>query len=101
LSAGPQTPGSVRLVLLQDWRPTQQFVDEVRTRLLEAGAVIFAVALGGGLVFSRRMSRPLQDLAQAAHDIASGNWERQIPVRGSAEASVTAQAFNEMTAQRS
>jgi signal transduction histidine kinase/CheY-like chemotaxis protein len=87
----------VRLVLLQDWRPTQLFVDDIRLRLLEAGAGIFAVALGGSLLFSRRMSRPLHDVASAAHDIAGGNWERQIPIRGSAEAAVTAQAFNEMT----
>jgi signal transduction histidine kinase/CheY-like chemotaxis protein len=97
LTAGPQNPRAVRLVLLQDWRPTQLFVDDVRIRVLEAGAGIFAVALGGSLLFSRRMSRPLHDVASAAHDIAGGNWERQIPVRGSAEASVTAQAFNEMT----
>jgi signal transduction histidine kinase/ActR/RegA family two-component response regulator len=86
-----------RLMLLQDWRPTQQFVDEIRHRLLAAGAVIFVIAVGGSLLFSRRMSRPVQDLAEAAEDIAGGNWMRQVPVRGTAEAAMMAQAVNDMT----
>src|SRR4029077_17706864 len=86
-----------RLVLLQNWRPTAQFVDEIRRRLLVAGAGILAIALAGSFVFSRRMSQPLRDLAQAATDIAGGNWERQVPLRGSVEAATTAEAFNAMT----
>jgi predicted signal transduction protein with EAL and GGDEF domain len=95
----PRDDGSTvgRLVLLQNWRPTQQFVDEVRRRLLAAGAVIFVLAVGGGLIFSRRMSRPLENLAAAATDIAAGNWTRQVPVSGSAEATTMAVAFNEMS----
>jgi HAMP domain-containing protein len=86
-----------RLVLLQNWRPTQQFVDEVRRRLLAAGAAIFAFAIGGGVLFSRRMSRPLRTSRAAAKDIAAGNWARQVPVSGSAEATTMAVAFNEMS----
>jgi len=84
-------------VLLQNWRPTQQFVDEVRRRLLAAGAAIFVLAVGGGVLFSRRMSRPLENLAAAAKDIAAGNWARQVPVSGSGEAATMAVAFNEMS----
>ncbi len=97
LSPGDDSSTVGRLVLLQNWRPTQQFVDEVRRRLLAAGAVIFVLAVGGGLIFSRSMSRPLQDLAAAAKDIAAGNWTRQVPVSGSAEATTMAVAFNEMS----
>ena len=97
LSAGNAGGASGRLVLLQNWRPTQQFVDEVRRRLLTAGAAIFVLAVGGGVLFSRRMSRPLEDLAAAAKDIAAGNWARQVPVSGSGEAATMAVAFNEMS----
>jgi diguanylate cyclase (GGDEF)-like protein len=97
LSPGDDGNTVGRLVLLQDWRPTEQFVDQVRRRLLAAGAAIFALAVGGGVLFSRRMSRPLEDLAAAAKDIAAGNWERQVPVSGSAEATTMARAFNEMS----
>jgi len=87
-----------RLVLLQNWRPTAQFIDEIRRRLLATGAFILVIALAGSFAISRRMSQPLRDLARAATDIASGNWERQVPLRGSVEATMTADAFNAMTA---
>ena len=86
-----------RLVLLQDWAPIRQYIDQLRRQLFAAGLAIFAVALAGGLVFARRVSRPLHDIAAAAGDIASGNWSRQVPVRGSAEAMTMARDFNAMT----
>jgi PAS domain S-box-containing protein len=86
-----------QLVLLQDWAPTQQFLDELRHALLVAGIAGFALALGGGLVFSRRTSQPLIDMAAAARDISAGDWTREVPVRGSAEAISMANAFNDMT----
>jgi diguanylate cyclase (GGDEF)-like protein len=86
-----------RLVLLQDWAPTQQFVDELRRQFLRAGAAIFVLALAGGIALSRRMSRPLREIAVAAGDIAAGNWDRRVPVGGGAEASTMAVAFNEMS----
>jgi signal transduction histidine kinase/CheY-like chemotaxis protein len=94
-----EAPESIgRLVLLQDWQPTQRFVDEVRRQLLLAGAVIFALAVAGGLVVSRRVSGPLQELASAAGDIAAGNWARRVEVGSRGEVSVLARAFNDMTA---
>ena len=86
------------LVLLQDWQPTQQFLDDLRWRLLLMGGVIFAVTLAAAMDFSRRLSRPLRDISDAARDIASGNWNREVPIRGQAEATTMAEAFNDMTA---
>lgn len=85
------------LVLLQDWAPTQSFLDELRSSLLFAGVAGFVVALAGGLFFSRRTSQPLMDMAAAARDIAGGDWSRTVPARGSAEAATMANAFNYMT----
>ena len=86
-----------RLILLENWASVQGFLDQLRWRLLATGAVIFVVALGMGVFFSRRLARPLEDLATAAQDIAGGNWTRQLPVRGNTEAAVMAQAVNTMT----
>ena len=98
LASAADDLGSARLVLLRNWAPTQQFLDELQRQVLRAGLLVFACALVGGVVFSRRMSRPFQDIAAAARDIASGgNWTRLVPVRGSAEAMTTASAFNEMS----
>ncbi len=87
-----------RLVLLRDWAPTQAFLDELQRSLILAGIAAFVLALGGGFIFSRRTSQPLMDMAAAARDIAEGDWTRQVPVRGSAEATTMAAAFNDMTA---
>jgi signal transduction histidine kinase/ActR/RegA family two-component response regulator len=87
---------AARLLLLQDWAPTRVYLARLRSQLALAGAIIFIVALAGGLGFARRVSRPLEDIAAAARDIASGNWTRRVAVRGSAEAHVLARAFNDM-----
>jgi diguanylate cyclase (GGDEF)-like protein len=98
----PLTPTSSqqggRLLLLADWQPTQHFVDRLRGRFLTGGLVVFGLALAGGAMFSRRVSRPLRDIATAAADIAGGNLSLQLPVRGSAEDRTVAHAFNEMSA---
>ena len=97
LSADRASKDAGRLVLLQDWRPTQQFLDDLRRQLLLAGIGTFVLAVSGGVAFSRRMSRPLKDIAQAAGEVAAGNWAREVPPHGSAEATTMATAFNEMT----
>jgi len=93
-----QDPGATeRLVLLKPWQPTQQFVDAIRTQILGAGGIVFILAMIGGLLFSRYVDRPWRNIAAAAEEIATGNWEHQVPVQGTAEAATMAVAFNEMT----
>ena len=98
LSPDRPSSGTDRMLLLQDWQPTQRFLDELRNRLLRTGGVIFLIAVTAGVVFSRRMTRPFQDIAAAAGDLAAGNWTRQVPIRGGAESTTMAVAFNEMSA---
>ena len=86
-----------RLVLLKPWQPIQQFIDAIQTQILVAGSVVFVIAIAGGLLFSRYVDLPLRNIAAAAEEIAAGNWQHQVPVRGSAEATTMAVAFNEMT----
>ena len=97
LTAAAGSPHLGRLVLLQDWATTQLFLNELQRQLLLTGAVIFTFALAGALVFSRRLTRPLKDIADTAGEIAGGNWDRQVPLRGGAEATTLAKAFNDMT----
>jgi PAS domain S-box-containing protein len=86
-----------RLVLLRDWTPTQQVLDQLTSECIVAGVIVFVCALTGGVLFSRRVSRPFQDVAAAARDIAHGSWSRQVSLRGSAEAMTMAAAFNQMS----
>jgi signal transduction histidine kinase len=89
--------GHASLILLIDWTPTQQLIDQLRTRLLWIGLAAFLLAVAGATVFSRRAARPLRDVVDAAHEITRGGWSRRVPVRGSSEAAAMAVAFNEMT----
>ena len=97
LSVDDPASSPARLVLLEDWGPTQASLTEIRFRFVSAGAVVFITALGMSVFFSRRMARPLETLAAAAEDIAGGNWSRQLPLEGTAEEVAMAQAVNTMT----
>ena len=69
-------------------------------------SIAYAVAGGGillAIVFSlwitARVSRPIEQLAHAAQEIASGNWEVEVPERGHDEVAALACSFNHMTDQ--
>ena len=85
-----------QLVLMQDWEPTRQSIREVRRQLVIGGVLIFGAALAGALIFSGRVTRSLADLSRAASETAAGDWEKRLPVRGSAEVQSLARAVNAM-----
>jgi two-component system, NtrC family, nitrogen regulation sensor histidine kinase NtrY len=67
-------------------------------------AIAYGVASGGillAIVFSlwiaARVSRPVEELARAAEEVASGSWDARVPVRGRDEVAVLARSFNHMT----
>jgi len=69
-------------------------------------AIAYGVAAGGillAIVFSlwvaARVSRPIEELARAAEEVANGNWDAHVPSRGRDEVSVLARSFNHMTNQ--
>jgi two-component system nitrogen regulation sensor histidine kinase NtrY len=69
-------------------------------------AIAYGVAAGGILLailaslwIAARVSRPIEQLAQAAEQVAGGNWETRVPQRGRDEISVLARSFNHMTSE--
>lgn len=56
-------------------------------------AVIFS------LWIAARVSRPVEELARAAEEVAGGSWDTRVPVRGHDEVAGLAQSFNHMTEQ--
>lgn len=65
-----------------------------------AGAVAGAALLVGLLIslwVSSRITRPVKELAEGAREVAAGNWDTQIRVRGRDEIGQLAGAFNKMT----
>ncbi|HUB31172.1 MAG TPA: ATP-binding protein [Terracidiphilus sp.] len=81
-----------------------------RAGLVEAQQHIRAIAYGVagagillGIAFSlwiaARVSRPIEQLARAAEEVAEGNWEARVPEHGPGEVSVLARSFNHMTSE--
>jgi nitrogen fixation/metabolism regulation signal transduction histidine kinase len=71
-----------------------------RQILKTAGLVSLAAVLIGLLVswwVSRRITRPVEELANGARDVASGHWNAHIDVHGNDEIGQLADAFNDMT----
>jgi len=69
-------------------------------------AIAYGVASGGILLaiafsfwIAARVSRPIEQLAHAAEEVASGNWDAHVPEHGHDEVSVLARSFNHMTEQ--
>jgi signal transduction histidine kinase len=69
--------------------------------ILQIAAVVAGAALLIGLLISlwvsARITRPLEELAEGAHKVASGRWDTVIDLRGRDEIGQLASAFNEMT----
>jgi signal transduction histidine kinase len=64
--------------------------------LLVAGAGIFVSILLSGWIASR-VTRPVEQLAAAARQVAEGNWKAQVELKSSDELGELAEAFNRMT----
>ena len=73
----------------------------LQREILKIAAVVALAAIFIGLLVSwwvsRRITRPVEELADAARDVASGRWDTKIDVRGGDEIGQLAHAFNEMT----
>jgi signal transduction histidine kinase len=69
--------------------------------ILKSAAAVAAAALFIGLLvsfwISRRITKPVVELAEGARNVAAGRWDTRIEVRGSDEVGQLAIAFNDMT----
>ena len=74
----------------------QQFRASVNRLLLAGGLVVAVLASALGLLFARRVTRPVAELTAAARDLQSGNRERRAAVPGQDEVAELARAFNEL-----
>jgi two-component system, NtrC family, nitrogen regulation sensor histidine kinase NtrY len=66
--------------------------------LLVGGAGIFLAVLLGSWA-AARVTRPVEQLAEAAQDVTAGNWNASVKVTGHDEVAQLAESFNRMTAE--
>jgi signal transduction histidine kinase len=74
----------------------QQHIRAIAYGVASAG-ILLAIALS--LWIAARVSRPIEQLAHAAEEVAAGNWDARAPEHGHDEISTLARSFNHMTAQ--
>ena len=78
-------------------RPYVEIRQQIRTAAMLGGAVgvVLAVLLSGWA--AARVTRPVEQLAQAARQVASGDWQTQVAVTSADELGELAESFNRMT----
>jgi signal transduction histidine kinase len=74
-------------------------VETVRHEILVAGGIALLLALIGGYLVARLLTRRVKRLEQAAERVAAGEFERPIPVDSTDELGQLAVAFNQMQRQ--
>jgi two-component system nitrogen regulation sensor histidine kinase NtrY len=65
--------------------------------LVGGGGIILAIVLSSWA--AALITRPVEKLARAAHEVARGNWDTQVDVHGHDEVSQLADSFNRMTSE--
>jgi two-component system nitrogen regulation sensor histidine kinase NtrY len=74
---------------------------ELRTQIRSAALLSASAGLLLAVILSSwvaaRITRPVEELARGAHELAAGNWQTQVTVRSNDEIGELAESFNRMT----
>lgn len=74
----------------------QEFSQSVRESILLAGGIALVIALGLGVLFVRRLARPLTELRLAAEQISQGRLEPRVHITSNDELGRLGETFNQM-----
>jgi two-component system nitrogen regulation sensor histidine kinase NtrY len=87
------------LLVADSRRPYVEIRQQIRTAGLLGGAVgaVLAVLLSGWA--AARVTRPVEQLAEAARQVAAGDWQASVPVSSADELGELAESFNRMTGE--
>lgn len=74
----------------------REFSQSVRESIVLAGGIALVIALGLGILFVRRLARPLAELRRAAEQISQGKLELRVHITSSDELGRLGKTFNQM-----
>ena len=80
-------------------RDLVEMLNFIRVLALLAGGGVILLGLILGWWISARVTRPLEQLAAGAREVAAGRWEARVDVHSRDEIGQLANAFNDMTRQ--
>ena len=73
----------------------QQYQEQAQTLIL-FGALALVLVVGTGMLVSFWITRPLDEITSVTSQVAAGNYETLVPVRGRDEFGTLARTFNRM-----
>jgi len=94
-----QAAMSHMLVMAEQYRPMRLALGDLLPRLLWSGAIAFAVSLGLAALLAYSISHPLDRIARAAEDVASGSYEQRLQMTTPTEIARLTTSFNRMARQ--
>jgi len=85
------------LLVASSRRPYVELQQHIRSAALLSGGtgLLLAILLSGWA--ASRVTRPVEQLARAAGEVAAGNWNTQVSVSSADEFEALARSFNQMT----
>lgn len=99
-----QTQLNNNFILLSEIRSTRtlndalsEFGSSLAAPLLQAGIIGLVFAFILAALISRQIAKPLSAVANAAGEVAQGNYDAKLPETGASEMRAVAEAFNTMT----
>lgn len=99
IGSGKDRPLLAILLIGNSRRSYVALMRHIRTAALMAGigGILLAILLSGWS--AARVTRPVEELARAAQEVAAGNWDARVEVRGNDELAQLAESFNRMTTE--
>ena len=89
------------LVVANSRRGLVELQQHIRAIGYGVAGIGILLAIASSLWIASRISRPIEQLAAAASEVAAGNWETQVEVASHDEVGELAQSFNHMIRQLS
>ena len=97
--AGNDRPLLAILLIGNSRRTYVELMRHIRSAALMVGGggILLAILLSSWA--AARVTRPVEQLAHAAQEVATGNWNARVEVRGNDELAQLADSFNRMTTE--
>ncbi|MCG7407347.1 HAMP domain-containing histidine kinase [Paenibacillus sp. ACRRX] len=87
------------VIVASSLQTVEEFIAEVRQVLLLSTLGLIVIAIGFTYLLSRKMSKPLLQMASATRHIAAGKLNTRVPVHSDDEIGVLARSINELAVE--
>ncbi len=94
----PSQAGSYELYYIFPLDQEQRSLDDIRSTVVVSGLALVVLVAGLGALVTRLVVNPVRLAAQTAEQLASGQLQRRLPIRGEDDLARLAGSFNRMAA---